>query len=93
MSIDDMVKLLDKEHINKLQDGITELLLDRLEKDIDEWAENSWSFDTRYLEDVTREAIESAVKKVKKDVEEEYSQILRKSIRESIDKHFSNKGD
>ena len=91
MSIDDMVKLLDKEHINKLQDGITELLLDRLEKDIDEWAKSNWSFDTRYLEDVMREAIESAVKKVKKDVEEEYSQILRKSIRESIDKHFLSK--
>lgn len=73
-------ELLGEERTEKLRDKIADLILRKVEEEIEVSLENTYLFDPELLGDFGREALEHIKEKVVKRIEERYSEIFEEMI-------------
>lgn len=75
-----LTELLGEERTEKLRDKIADLILRKVEEEIEVSLENTYLFDPELLGDFGREALEHIKEKVVKRIEERYSEIFEEMI-------------
>ena len=75
--IEPLVELLGEKRTENLKDKIAELILRKVEEEIEVSLENTYLFDPELLGDFGREALENIKEKVVKRIEDNLSNILK----------------
>lgn len=75
-----LTELLGEERTEKLRDKIADLILRKVEEEIEVSLENTYLFDPELLGDFGREALEHIKEKVVKRIEERYFEIFEEMI-------------
>ena len=73
-------ELLGEERTEKLRDKIADLILRKVEEEIEVSLANTYLFDPELIGDFGREALERVKEKVVKRIEERYSEIFEEML-------------